>query len=129
MKKKKKEIVINKSKDLILFLFFFFAGESFLEKIVSNEHQPHYSIKSLDLVLTCVGHYDYEIAEITFNLWYRLSEELYQRNNDELTKHFKPYIERLISALYRHAQMDPDHEGLIDESDSFNVSIRKRKES
>ncbi|XP_055836947.1 transportin-3 [Episyrphus balteatus] len=99
--------------------------ESFLMLMVSNVETPHYSVKGLELVLLCVGHYDYEVAEITFNLWYRLSEEIYQKNNDALTLHFKPHIERLLGALYRHAQMDVDHDGLIDESDNFNDFRRK----
>lgn len=98
-------------------------AESFLTKMVNEDldKQPHYAIKSFDLVLNCVGHYDYEVAEITFNLWYRLSEDLYQKNDDELTGHFRPYIERLLTALYRLSQMEPDHEGLLDEGDSFMV--------
>lgn len=99
-------------------------SESYLEKMVmESEAGPHYSIKSLDLVLNCVGHYDYEVAEITFNLWFKLSEDLYNKNCPAITDHFKPYIERLIGALYRHAQIDSDHEGLIDDSDSFYVSF------
>lgn len=102
---------------------FTILGETFLVKIVnSSDPTPHYAIHSLDLILNCVGHYDYEVAEITFNLWYRLSEELYQKNNDTLTIHFRPYIERLIGGLYRHSQIDADHEGLIDDGDSFAVS-------
>lgn len=73
----------------------------------------YYAIKVLDLVLMCVGHHDYEVAEITFNLWYVLSEELYQKNTKELTEMFKPYIERLITALCRHCQMEPDCEGIF----------------
>lgn len=104
---------------------FTIMAETFLERMVNTEldQQPHYSMKALDLVLICVGHYDYEVAEITFNLWYRLSEELYQKNNDALTYHFQPYVERLLTALYRLSQMDSDHEGLLDEDDSFTVSL------
>lgn len=98
--------------------------EAFLYEMLSNEEVPNYSLKGLDLVLICVGHYDYEVAEITFNLWYRLSEELFQRNSDSLTGLFKPHVERLLGALYRLAQMEPDHEGLIDDNDSFYVSCR-----
>lgn len=96
-------------------------AESFLEKIIINStaESPHYAIKILDLVLMCVGHHDYEVAEITFNLWYRLSEEVYQKNSKFITDMFKPYIERLITALCRHVQMEPDHEGLIDDADDF----------
>ncbi|XP_066257134.1 transportin-3 [Euwallacea similis] len=96
-------------------------AESFLEKIVSNSspNQTHYAIKVLDMALMCVGHHDYEVAEITFHLWYVLSEELYQKNSKELTEMFKPYIERLITALCRHCQMEPDCEGLLFEGDEF----------
>lgn len=96
-------------------------GESFLEKIIncSNKESQHFAIKILDLILICVGHHDYEVAEITFNLWYLLSEELYQKNNKALTDIFRPYIERLITALCRHCQMEPDHEGLLEDRDDF----------
>lgn len=98
-------------------------AESFLDKMINTEpdQQPHYSIQSLDLVLNCISHYDYEVAELTFSFWYRLSEELYQKNNDDLSNHFRSYIERLLFSLYRLSQMEPDHEGLLDENDSFTV--------
>ncbi|GAB0086294.1 transportin-3 [Sergentomyia squamirostris] len=105
-------------------------AECFLTRMLENSvySGPHYSIKALDLVLNCVGHYDYEVAEITFNLWFRLSEDLYNLNNDHLTNHFKPHIERLIGALVRHSQMEPDHEGLIEEGDLFLDFRRKVSE-
>lgn len=101
-------------------------SESFLNEMVNTEvdKQPHYSLKSLDLILNCIGHYDYEVAELTFSFWYRVSEELYQKNNDELSNYFRPYIERLLYSLYKLSQMEPDHEGLLEESDSFMVILR-----
>ena len=84
-------------------------GESFLLKIVSSPpHQPHFSLEVLDLVLMCCHHPDYELPDVTFNLWYRLSEELYTRNNEELTAVFKPQINKLIASLARHCQIEPD---------------------
>jgi transportin-3 len=68
----------------------------------SEEHSSHYC-GSIQVLCDC------QVAGITFNLWYRLSEELYQKNNDALTALFKPYVERLIGALCRHCQMEPDH--------------------
>lgn len=99
-------------------------AESFLFKMTetSIENQPHYAIKSLDLVLLCVCHYDYEVSEITFTFWYRLSEELYQKNNDQLSYYFQSYIERLLTSLYRMSQIDPDHDGLLKDDESFTVS-------
>lgn len=96
-------------------------GESFLDKIISfsNDKSQHYAVKILDLVLICVGHHDYEVAEITFNLWYLLSEELYQKNNKSITNVFRCYVERLVTALCRHCQIEPDHEGLLEDGDDF----------
>lgn len=96
-------------------------GESYLEKYIScsNDKSQHYAIKILDMILMCVGHHDYEVAEITFNLWYLLSEELYHRNNKSLNDVFRPYIERLVTALCRHCQIEPDHEGLLEDGDDF----------
>lgn len=104
-------------------------SEAFLDKMIngSNGQTPHCSVKTLDWVLNCVGHYDYEVAEITFNLWFKLSEDLYQKNDDALSSKFVPHFERLVGALYRHAQMEPDHEGLIDDTDSFYVSFDKEE--
>lgn len=74
------------------------------------EGKQHYAIKILDLVLVCVGHHDYEVAQITFNLWYRLSDViLYRKKTEDLYAVFRPLIERLIGALCRHCQMEPDH--------------------
>ena len=76
-------------------------GETFLSKMMLYTQGPHFAVSILDNVLICCGHPDYEIPDITFGLWYRLSEELYQRNDDHLTNLFRPYIERLINALCR----------------------------
>ncbi|KAF5284574.1 hypothetical protein FQR65_LT02400 [Abscondita terminalis] len=96
-------------------------AETFLSKIILHEDDknPHFALKVLDLVLMCVGHHDYEVAEVTFNLWYLLSEELYQKNCTKSTNVFIPYVERLITALARHCQMEPDHEGLLEDGDDF----------
>ena len=51
----------------------------------------------------------FQVADITFNFWYRLSEALYQRNQPTLNEVFRPYVQRLIVALCRHCQFEPDH--------------------
>ena len=51
-----------------------------------------------------------------FNIFfylYRLSEELYQKNEETLNNIFRPFIERLINSLCRHCQMEPDYDGNI----------------
>ena len=95
-------------------------AETFLVKMVNlDPRTPHFAITILDNLLTCCGHPDYEIPDITFNFWYRLSEELYQKNDDDLNNIFRPFIERLITCLCRHCQMEPDLDGLLEEGEDF----------
>ncbi|VVD03314.1 unnamed protein product [Leptidea sinapis] len=96
-------------------------GETFLEKIIMSTANgtPHFAMRSLELALVCVGHHDYEVAEITFNLWYRLSEHIYQKDYAPLTDAFKPHIERLIEALAKHCQCEPDVNNIPEEGDDF----------
>ena len=101
-------------------------GETFLMKIVSAPpQQPHFSVPVLDMVLLCCQHPDYEIPDVTFNLWYRLSEELYTRNDDAMVAVFKPQIETLINTLCRHCQIEPDtvRRHLIIRGNNFNPFI------
>ncbi|XP_070539739.1 transportin-3-like [Ptychodera flava] len=94
-------------------------AESFLEIMVKMPGKGLGQLAILDFLLTCVGHHQYEVAEITFNFWYRISETLYKQDNQEHSDLFRPYIQRLITALCFHCQMDPDHEGIPDEKDDF----------
>ena len=100
-------------------------AESFLEMIVYSPNQGLGSFNSLELLLTCIGHHQYEVADITFNFWYRLSDILYRENKLQLNDIFKPYVHRLVVALCRHCQFDADHEGIPTRSDEF-VDFRVR---
>lgn len=111
-------------KCMTLCRIFTVVAETYLPRMISGTStaSPHYSVKALDSLIMCVGHFDFEVAQITFNVWYKLSEELYEKNNDELTKLFERYVERLIESLYHHCKFDADHEGLVEKDGSFAVS-------
>ena len=49
-----------------------------------------------------------QVAEITLNLWYRISEELLKMDCRETTELFRPYIATLISHLCVHCRLDED---------------------
>ena len=49
-----------------------------------------------------------QVAEITLNLWYRISEELLKMDCGETTELFRPYITTLISHLCIHCRLDED---------------------
>ncbi|KAH1186537.1 hypothetical protein KIL84_019286 [Mauremys mutica] len=50
------------------------------------------------------------VVEISFNFWYRLGEHLYKTDDAVIHSIFKAYIQRLLNALARHCQLDPDQE-------------------
>lgn len=110
-------------KSMVLCRIFTTVAETYLPRMIngSSPDSPHYSIRALDSLISCASHFDFELAQITFNVWYKLSEDLYEKNDDGITKLFEHYVERLIEAVYKHCQLDADHEGLIDTTNSFSV--------
>lgn len=113
----------DSDKSMVLCRIFTVVAETYLPRMVngSTPAAPHYTLKVLDSLISCVGHFDYEVAQITFNVWYKISEELYQKNDDDLTKLFERHVERLIENLYKHCQIEADQEGLIEEEGTFAV--------
>ncbi|MGH0114663.1 UNVERIFIED_CONTAM: hypothetical protein FKN15_031805 [Acipenser sinensis] len=83
--------------------------ETFLETIVRSPGQGMGDLRTLELLLICAGHPQYEVVEISFNFWYRLGEHLYKTSDPVLHGLFRPFIQRLLHALARHCQLDPDH--------------------
>uniref|UniRef100_A0A8C3PX19 Transportin 3 n=1 Tax=Chrysolophus pictus TaxID=9089 RepID=A0A8C3PX19_CHRPC len=93
--------------------------ETFLDKIVCTPGQGLGDLRTLELLLICAGHPQYEVVEISFNFWYRLGEHLYKTEDAVIHSIFKAYIQRLLHALARHCQLDSDHEGVPEETDDF----------
>ncbi|XP_030630141.1 transportin-3 isoform X1 [Chanos chanos] len=93
--------------------------ETFLETTVRSPGQGMGDLRTLELLLICAGHPQYEVVEISFNFWYRLGEHLYKTNDPALHNVFRPYIQRLLHGLARHCQLDPDHEGIPEDTDDF----------
>uniref|UniRef100_A0A8C6YID0 Transportin 3 n=1 Tax=Naja naja TaxID=35670 RepID=A0A8C6YID0_NAJNA len=83
--------------------------ETFLDKIVCTPGQGLGDLRTIELLLICAGHPQYEVVEISFNFWYRLGEHLYKTDDAIIHSIFKAYIQRLLHALARHCQLDPDH--------------------
>uniref|UniRef100_A0A8C9R4F9 Transportin-3 n=1 Tax=Scleropages formosus TaxID=113540 RepID=A0A8C9R4F9_SCLFO len=93
--------------------------ETFLETIARSPGRGMGDLRTVELLLICAGHPQYEVAEITFNFWYRLGEHLYKANDPVLHEIFRPYIQRLLHGLARHCQLDPDHESIPEDTSDF----------
>ena len=53
-------------------------------------------------------HCIHQVAEVTFNFWYRLSEALFKTEDEAKTALFRPYFETLIEALCVHCRLESD---------------------
>uniref|UniRef100_A0A0N5B0K8 Xpo1 domain-containing protein n=1 Tax=Syphacia muris TaxID=451379 RepID=A0A0N5B0K8_9BILA len=89
-------------------------NESFLECMVRTPGEDLGNLNTLEMLLLPVSFADITVVEMSFNIWYRLSEFLYNRNEDKLNEKFKPFIERYILALYMHCQLDPEEKSVPD---------------
>ncbi|KAJ8032102.1 Transportin-3 [Holothuria leucospilota] len=94
-------------------------AEACLEAMVNKPGEKLGDLRILDALLACISGPYRELADITFNFWYRLSEVIYKKNIQMLNDHFRPYVQRLIQSLCVHCQMEPDHEGIPDLTDDF----------
>ncbi|XP_022802202.1 transportin-3-like [Stylophora pistillata] len=94
-------------------------GESFLPVIVQSPGRSLGDLGTLTIILTCVKHYQYEVAEVTFNFWYRLSEALYKTEDEAKAALFRPYFESLLEALCVHCRLETDAQGIPDDCDEF----------
>lgn len=86
-------------------------AESIIDPLIVNEIE----IKMLHLLLDCVGHYDNDVAEITFHFWYRFGELIYKKN----LAVFAPVCNRLLHCLTRHCQLEADLDSLLDQKSDF----------
>ena len=92
-------------------------AESIVEPLIMSGED----LKLVELLLTCVSHYDNEVSEITFHFWYRFCELIFKRE----IKTFIPVCNRLLAALTHHCQLEADSEGLLDSrSDLYDLRCR-----
>lgn len=107
-------------------------AESIVDSIVSKygEEQSQecdLAMKLIDLIIDCVGHYDYEVAEITFHFWYRLSEIVTKKKNDHLLHLFHSFGYRLLRGITKHCQPESDQEGILStDTDIYDFRLRVR---
>ncbi|KAI1711641.1 exportin 1-like protein domain-containing protein [Ditylenchus destructor] len=106
--------------------------ESLLPVIAANPGRDFGDLRSLDLLIMVLQYHDISLAEMTFNIWYRLSEFLYQaEDNDfkELQEVFRPYVEKYIMALYKHCHLDDNCADVLEPRSDFAEFRTKAEES
>uniref|UniRef100_A0A6G1SBS6 Transportin-3 n=1 Tax=Aceria tosichella TaxID=561515 RepID=A0A6G1SBS6_9ACAR len=67
----------------------------------------------IELLLSCLSHYDYEIVEETYQFWWTLLETLQNRLKPAQYPPYIGYINRFVMGVTKLAQFDADEEGVV----------------
>ncbi|RMZ93075.1 transportin-3 isoform X2, partial [Brachionus plicatilis] len=83
-------------------------------------------LSTLNLLLMCGTHEDYEVFQKSFVFWFNISEEIYTNSKcDKLCQNFKSYVYSLIDCIYKHCQLNKEHQSVppsrLDEFGDFRV--------
>ncbi|XP_015793421.1 transportin-3 [Tetranychus urticae] len=104
-------------------------AESVVNPLIIGDGQipvnsPVSGLDLVSLLLRCVDHYDFEVAEITFQFWYRFAELICKRNN-HVAQTYSQHVIKLLDGLTIHCQLDTDQEHLLTpQSDLQEFRIR-----
>lgn len=96
-------------------------GEAMLPCILNlvDQGKSNCLLGVLDLISLCIGHQDYEVVQITFGFWHKLSENL---NGSSCIPKFRHYINRLLFNLHRHCHLEKTNYN--NSSDFFEFRVR-----
>lgn len=69
--------------------------------------------KLVELLLSCLSHYDFEIVEETYQFWWMFLENLQNRLKQADYGPFIPYMNRFVMSVTKLCQFDPDEDSVI----------------
>lgn len=90
------------------------AETACLSRVIENK-----DFKIVELLLSCLNHYDFDLVMETYNFWWILLEYLQNRLKKHEYTPFIGYINRFIMAVTKLCQFDPDEDGVI--SDDHDI--------
>ena len=87
-------------------LSFYFLNECYI-----LEDSQLGDMNSVNLLLMCATHSDYEVFQKSFVFWFNVSEEIYTNpNSEKLARKFRDFIYPLIDCICKHCRLDPSHD-------------------
>lgn len=90
------------------------AETACLIRVIENK-----DFKLMELLLSCLNHYDFELVMETYSFWWILLDHLQNRLKKSEYTPFIGYINRFIMAVTKLCQFDPDEDGVI--SDDHDI--------
>ncbi|XP_028408410.1 transportin-3-like [Dendronephthya gigantea] len=100
-------------------------AESMLDAVLSAKGLNVLDLKIVEVMIKCLQHNDYEVAEVTFNFWYSLSEAIYREDLKQRRESFLPYYQALLQQLCITCKLESDTVGIPKPGDDF-ADFRER---
>lgn len=67
-------------------------------------------LNTINLLIMCGTHKEYEVFQKSFIFWFNISEEIYSSSKSEkLCIHFRNVIYSLVDCICMHSRLQPDH--------------------
>jgi len=89
--------------------------------LINESNSALGDLSSINLLLMCGTHKEYEVFQRSFIFWFNISEEIYTNaNSEKLCLQFRSFIYPLIDCICVHCRLDPAHESVPpSKSDDF----------
>ncbi|CAB3980536.1 transportin-3-like isoform X2 [Paramuricea clavata] len=95
-------------------------AESTLDAVLSSKGLNALDLKIVEMMIKCLQHSEYEVAEVTFNFWYSLSEAIYREDLKQRREGFLPYYQAMFQQLCLTGKLDNDTVAIPKPDDDFN---------
>jgi len=69
-------------------------------------------LSTINLLLMCASHKEYEVFQKSFLFWFNISEEIYTQNSEKLCMQFRNFIYPLIDCLCKHSRLSVQHQSV-----------------
>lgn len=80
-------------------------------------HEPNSALgdmSTVNLILLCGTHAEYEVFQKSFLFWFNISEEIYTNpESDKLCKQFRDYVYTLVDCVCKHCRLDHETESSL----------------
>uniref|UniRef100_A0A914HD50 Exportin-1/Importin-beta-like domain-containing protein n=1 Tax=Globodera rostochiensis TaxID=31243 RepID=A0A914HD50_GLORO len=107
-------------------------SNAFLTEMANQHRKGFGDLRMLDMLQMVSDYHDYSLCEMSFNVWYQLSEYLYrceEADFEELRCVFVPYVEKHILSVCKHCRVEPDSHELLDRNSEHADFRSKTQES
>lgn len=78
--------------------------------LINEPSHPLGDLNTINLLLMCGAHEEYDVFQKSFMFWFNISEEIYTNpNSEKLCVQFRSFIYQLIDCICKHCRLNASH--------------------